>query len=155
MFGQALEAGALHISLPKKLPDMRTETPIVFIGDEAFPLRTNVLRPFSGTNLPEPEAVFNYHLSRARRIIENSFGAAQWRIFRRPIVAPLDNVVIHVFTKTAIALHNLLRTTESTVYCSPGYIDTEDGLGNVIDGDWRCEVSNDSGLIRIGQVGGN
>ena len=154
-FGQALEAGALHIPLPKTLPDTRTEAPFVFIGDEAFPLRTNMLRPFAGTNLPEQEAVFNYRLSRARRIIENSFGilAARWRIFRRPIVAAPDNVVI--FTKAAIALHNFLRTTESTVYCPPGYIDAEDGLGNVIDGDWRREVSNDSGLTRIRQVGGN
>ena len=114
-----------------------------------------MLRLFLGTNLPELEAVFNYCLSRTRRIIENSFGisAARWCIFRRPIVAAPDNVVI--CTKAAIALHNFLRTNESTVYCSPGCIDAEDGLGNVIDCDWRHEVSNDSGLTRIGQVGGN
>ena len=35
-FGQALEAGAPHIPLPKKLPDTRTEAPFVFIGDMLF-----------------------------------------------------------------------------------------------------------------------
>ncbi len=33
------------------------------------------------------------------------------------------------YTKAAIALHNYLRTTESSVYCPPGFTDGEDGEG--------------------------
>ena len=58
-----------------------------------------------------------------------------WRLLRRPIIAKPDNVV--VFTKAAIALHNSLRTTELTVYCPPGFVDGEDGEGNVVRGSWR------------------
>ena len=42
-----------------------------------------------------------------------------------------------VYTKAAIALHNFLRTTESSVYCPPGFIDGENGGGNVVLGNRR------------------
>lgn len=46
--------------------------------------------------------------------------------------------------KPAIALHNYFRMTESSVYCPPGYIDAEDGVGNILHSEWRCEVNGDS-----------
>ena len=56
----------------------------------------------------------------------------RWRLFRRPIVSQPDRVVTYI--KAAIALHNYLRTTESSVYCPPGFTDGEDGERNVIGG---------------------
>ena len=99
--------------------------------------------------------MFNYRLSRARRIIEKSFGilAARWRIFKRPIIAEPTRAI--VYTKAAIALHNYLRTTESSVYCPPGFADAEDGIGNVVDGSWREELSSAAGLTSMSRVGSN
>ena len=136
-FGQAIENQTLHI--PRRRPFPGTSGPVlsfVFVGDEAFPLKENTLQPYPGRNSDESLSIFNYHLSRARRIIENSFGilAAKWRIFRWPIIANPDNVVL--YTKAAIALHNFLRTTESSIYYPVGFIDAEDGTGNVINGAW-------------------
>ena len=93
------------LPLPKESPLPRTSSPnlpYVFVGDEAFPLKKNLLRLFPGKKLDESHSIFNYRLSRARRVIENSFGilAARWRIFRRPIIANPDNVVL--FTKAYI-----------------------------------------------------
>ena len=81
--------------------------------------------------------MLNYRLTRARRIIENSFSilANRWRIFRQPIIAKPERAVIN--TKAAIALHNYLRTTESSVYCPPIFVDAEDGTGNIVSGSWR------------------
>lgn len=154
-FDQAFESNSLTIPPPRALPSSSTEASFVFVGDEAFPLRPNMMRPYPGRYLNEREAVFNYRLSRARRVIENSFGilAARWRIFRRPIIATPEHV--EMFTKAAISLHNYLRTTESSVYCPAGFTDAEDGTGNVVEGMWRREVSGDQGLEEIGRVGGN
>ena len=103
----------------------------------------------------ENTAIFNYRLSRARRIIENSFGilAARWRLFRRPIIADPDRAVI--YSQAAIALHNYLRTTESSVYCPAGFLDGEDGAGNAINGGWRADEEQCSGLQPLRQSGSN
>ena len=101
----------------------------------------------------EDPAIFNYRLSRARRIIENTFGilASRWMIFRHPIIAQPKRV--EVYTKATIALHNYPQTTESSVYCPPGFVDGEDGSKNVVEGSWRGEDS--SGFTPISQVSSN
>jgi hypothetical protein len=59
----------------------------IIVGDEAFPLEPYLLRPYSKSNVTGNEAnkVFNYRLSRARRVVENAIGIppARWRVFRR------------------------------------------------------------------------
>lgn len=87
-------------------------------------------------------ATFNYRLSRARRLIENSFGilASRWRILRRAFRASeetTENIV-----QACVALHNFLMKKNGlsrTTYNPPGYIDHEDWQGNVIPGAWRAE----------------
>ena len=66
----------------------------------------------------------------------------RWRIFRRPIIALPENVIL--IAKAAICLHNFLRTTESTIYCPPGFIDGEDGAGNIVLGHWRNDDQSSS-----------
>ena len=88
-------------------------------------------------------------------MIENSFGilAARWRIFRRSIIANPEKVKLYV--QAAAALHNFLRTTESSVYCPPGFIDAEDGSGNPIDGGWRQDDEANIGMQSVSQAGSN
>ena len=104
--------------------------------------------------IAEDRAVFNYRLSIARRVIENSFGilAARWRFLRRPIIAHPEHTIL--YTQAAVALHNYLRTVESSVYCPPGFIDSEDGCGNVVQGGWRSDDDN-TGMQSISHTGSN
>ena len=91
---------------------------------------------FPGKNLPEEMRIFNYRLSRARRVSENAFGilAARWRLFRRVILTCPATVDLYV--KACCILHNYLMKRNSKEYCPLGFIDREN-CGSVEPGDWR------------------
>lgn len=50
----------LPIPVPKPLPGSQNETPFVFVGDEAFSISNNVMRPYSGKHLSVQQRVYNY-----------------------------------------------------------------------------------------------
>jgi hypothetical protein len=161
-FGRALEQNKLSLPSPENIPGTSYNLPYVFVGDAAFPLRSNMMRLYPDRFLPEDKQIFNYRLSRARRIIENTFGimAAKFRIFRRPIIADPDKVTS--ITKAACCLHNYLKISDirstsrnSRQYCPVGYVDHEDSMGNVIPGDWRTETGTSSSLSRISRLSSN
>ena len=64
------------------------ELPYFLVGDKVFPLKNWLMKPHSRRTLIN-ETIFHYILSRARRIIENTFGimVARWRVFQRSIEA--------------------------------------------------------------------
>ena len=85
--------------------------PYFLLGDEIFPLKPWLMRPFPGNNLSEENRIYNYRHSRARRTIENTFGilAARWRIMLKPIRASVENVEKYICA--CLGLHNYLRQT--------------------------------------------
>ena len=158
--GIAFESNKMKIPEPNELPGTDIKCPYVLVGDEAFPLKTYLMKPYPREALDIKERVFNYRLSRARRIIENTFGilAARCRIFRKPIIAR-EEVVVNV-TKAATALHNYLmhgHEFDSTkkFYCPPTFIDQETPSG-MRQGDWRYEIRDYQGLAPLNrQLGSN
>lgn len=77
-FGKKLIENRLNLPMAKELPNcpQKRKIPFYFVGDEAFPLKDNLMRPISKPRIGElqrEERVFNYRLSRARRVIENTF----------------------------------------------------------------------------------
>ena len=93
--GICIKNHSLDFPDPQKLEHCDTVLPYVFIGDDAFPLGTNLMKPYPRHNLDDPSKLISYYrFSRARRIIENSFVilAARFRIFRRPIHAKVETV---------------------------------------------------------------
>lgn len=84
-------------------------TPHVIVGDEAFPLKTYLTRPYPEKGLSEDRKIFNYRLSRARRVVENTFGilAARWRIYHRRI--QMHSKILDYVIKATCVLHNFLQ----------------------------------------------
>ena len=81
------------------------------MGDEAFPLKTDLMRPYSGSQSKGDieQSIFNYRLSRARRVMENAFGISsqKFQIYQRTLQSLLENADNIIFA-TCI-LHNYLR----------------------------------------------
>lgn len=74
-FGQAVENDTLNAPPPSSLSGTDIMMPYFLVGDEIFPLRHNLMRPYSKRNrLTETQRIYNYRHSRARRVIENAFG---------------------------------------------------------------------------------
>lgn len=117
-FGKKLESGKMP--LPQtKLVGGRIHMPAVLVGDEAFPLKMYLFRPFPARKLNHNRRCFNYRLSRARRVIENAFGilAARFRIFRRPIDTCLSTAISA--TKCCTVLHNFLMQKSDSYMSAP------------------------------------
>ena len=112
--------------------------PYFLVGDEIFPLKSWLMRPFPGSNLSEEHKIYNYRHSRARRTIENAFGilAARWRILLKPIRASVEHVERYVCA--CLALHNYLRQTSNASYTPFGFVDTESIDGTIKPGEWRA-----------------
>ena len=68
------------------------KVPYFLAGDEAFPLQSWQLRPYTGQGILKEQKILNYRLSRARRVIENAFSilAAGWRVFMQPIQSTVE-----------------------------------------------------------------
>lgn len=126
----------------------------LFVGDDAFPLREYLMKPYSTRSGPLTlrQKIFNYRLSRARRIVENAFGilAARFRIFGRLI--PLSPNKVDGVVKATVAMHNWLRLTSPGVYFYRGCVDEEDlDTGTIISGQWRKEVISE-GLASVKEI---
>lgn len=69
-----LENNTAHVPRSEALPGRTEPVPYVTVRDDAFAMSNYLMKPYPGRTLDIPERVYNYRLSRARRIIENVFG---------------------------------------------------------------------------------
>ncbi|KAG5866830.1 hypothetical protein JTB14_016560 [Gonioctena quinquepunctata] len=114
----------MHLPPPCALPGRRSATPLVFVADDVFPLSRNIMKPFPGTQLMgSKQRIFNYRLSRARRVSENAFGviSSVYRILRRPLL--LEPEQAEKVVPAVLHLHNFLRKGNSrAIYNPPGHL---------------------------------
>ncbi|CAH1990945.1 unnamed protein product [Acanthoscelides obtectus] len=108
--GKALENGSLHLPPDQFLPGTTQLAPCVILGDEAFPLKRYLMRPFPGSQVDDPaNKQFNYRLDFARRIVENTFGilSQKFRIYNRRMQANPENADYIILA--TFVLHNFIK----------------------------------------------
>ena len=131
---QAIENGRIGFPAAETMPNDDQPIPYHIVADDAFALKTWLMKPFSHLTQVHHERVFSYRLSRARRVVENAFGILQmrWRVFSTTML--LRPRVVRVVTLCACVLHNLLMTHQPVPH---HHLDHEDINGEVIQGTWR------------------
>ncbi|CAF4948165.1 unnamed protein product [Pieris macdunnoughi] len=135
-FHKKMINNSLNLPCPSPLPGTDEIVPYMFLGDSAFALNKNFMKPFPFKNINRMQRIFKYRLSRAKRVVENAFGilSSRFRVLRRPLVLDLENVDAVVLA--CCALHNFLRKRVPTYICHSN-IDSENiRQGTFREGDW-------------------
>ena len=126
-----------RLGLPPPQPLRGDDHPIPYfiVGDDAFPLRPWLMKPYSKRNLSKQQRIFNYRLSRARRIVENAFGILVNRFQCLLHTREQAPEVVESITLACCCLHNLMRMRYPRL--QNNLVDHEDDQHNVIPGAWR------------------
>lgn len=135
---ESIENELINFPGPKELPGRDKKVPFVVVSDEAFPLKEYLMKPYpQRCGLDDSQRLFNYRLSRARRIVENAFGILcnKFRVLRAPILSSPDKVEKIVLC--CCALHNYLRPEIQTANDAENGQDIGTGLLKVPRGGSR------------------
>ncbi|XP_069802762.1 uncharacterized protein [Dendropsophus ebraccatus] len=105
------------VTLPaaRPLPCSTEPVPFVMVSDKAFPIMPDLLRPYPRRELDPRKRIFNFRMSRARRVVECTFGimCSQWRVLNT--VIQLDTPTVDLVIKACCVLHNYSRSNISDV----------------------------------------
>lgn len=148
-FFNKLKRGQLNIPPEEIVGNTSTTLPYVFVADDAFQLRVDMIKPFRLASLTDDDTkIYNYRLSRARRIVENAFGilSARFRIFRTDI--NMDPKKIESVVMACCVLHNFLVNTVPNTYAPPECVDVEDTEAGTTNSGYNCEHEYMYGLRR-------
>lgn len=137
-FYEQLVSGNLKIPLSSKLLYNDKILPHIFIGDETFAMRPDFLKPYPRDKLNKETRIFNYRLSRARRVVENAFEimASRFRVLQTTINVNVSNIDTEVLT--CCVLHNFLRKKCPQSYSNSKVLDRENVYNGSIQLAARC-----------------
>ncbi|CAC5396626.1 unnamed protein product [Mytilus coruscus] len=65
--------GSIAFPKPEPLPFDDSDMPYLVLGDDAFGLHTFLMNPYSERGLTKGQCIYNYRMSRGRRVVGNAF----------------------------------------------------------------------------------
>ncbi|XP_037944852.1 putative nuclease HARBI1 [Teleopsis dalmanni] len=148
-FGKDLAEKTLPLPPNVPLPLTSEPFPHYFVGDCAFPLKENLMKPYPDVQecANRTQNVFNYRLSRASRVIENAFGIlmTRWRVLKTSLEFSPENAKKIILA--CLLLHNFIISNDTNqLYCPANYVDAEEEYF-VVRGDWRTELETVGGPL--------
>jgi len=134
-----LDNGHLHLPAPAPLPHDDQDMPYFFLGDDAFALRTSFTKPYPDRAHSRSHRLYNYRISRGRRVVENAFGilASRWRCLLTTLQQ--SPVVVIKMVNAMLCLHNFFRMN----FPAEGnrLIDRDNDNHQIVPGAWRLNAN--------------
>jgi hypothetical protein len=143
-----LEDGSIGFPAPDPLPNDDEPTPYFLLGDDAFGLRTYLMKPYGVRGMTREQRIYNYRISRGRRVVENAFGilANRWQVLLGTMQQ--SPPVVQDIIECCVVLHNIMR--ERYPAAQNAELDMEDEDHNFLPGEWRQHAN----MHEIGEVAG-
>ncbi|XP_061670739.1 uncharacterized protein LOC133498203 [Syngnathoides biaculeatus] len=132
---ECIDDGSIGCPPAEPLPNNNEDVPYYLIGDDAFALRSNMIKRYLHRGMIDDERGFNYRLSRARCVVENAFCILANSFQVLLTTMSHSPATVRVIVITCLCLHNLMRIR----YPRQENIrmDREDDNHQVIRGQWR------------------
>ena len=136
---ECMENGTIGFPDPEPMPNDDRNTPYLILGDDAFGLRTYLMKPYSQRGLTNGQLITNYRISRGRRVVENAFGilAQRWQLLLTTMMQTPDNM--KVIVEACVCLHNLMRMRYPAL--QNAQLDVENDTHDLIPGLWRANAN--------------
>ncbi len=131
----AIDQRVIGFPPPDYLPDDDKDMPYFFVSDDAFPLRTYMMKPYGRLGLEVPERIYNYRTNHCRRVSENAFCILANRYACLLSVIKFHPKIVTNIVLAAICCHNLMHMRYPAIQNAS--MDHEDDQNNVIPGEWR------------------
>lgn len=136
---EAIEHNSLNFPKADALPNDDQPMPYFIAADDAFALRSWLMKPYSQRHLTDAQRIFNYRLSRARRIVENAFGILAHRFRCLLTTMQQEPSTATSIVMACVTLHNLLRVRKPKDL--RGDVDHEDSEHRQLPGVWRQDTA--------------